>query len=44
MKLHFDKSLGQAFSKACGVLGQRPKVLKNPTNNFLSLMGLSVAT
>ena len=27
MKLHFDKSLGQAFLKACGVLGQRPKVL-----------------
>ena len=23
----FYKSLGQAFSKACGVLGQRPKVL-----------------
>ena len=26
MKLHFDKSLGQAFLKAYGVLGQRPKV------------------
>jgi hypothetical protein len=25
----FDKSLGQAFSKACGVLGQRPKVFTN---------------
>ena len=31
MKLRFTKSFAQAFSKACGVLGQRPKVFNvNP--------------
>ena len=40
----FYKSLGQAFSKACGVLGQRPKVLDKFIFMMLSVQKVSAVT